>query len=198
MSIDSLRQQVEKTKNQYQLANAQFQEETENLKAIEERLENIRQAQHITQTVAQAIQQHAHKKIARVVTACLQTVFTDMDYEFKLRFDRKRNRTEAKPILIKDGHEIENPYDKTEKDNRSSESGGVLDIAGFTCQVAAIILSKPPIRPLLVMDEPFKGLSVEYRAGARQIIQTLAKDFGIQFLMVTYMEELTMGKVVEL
>jgi len=198
MSIESLRQRVNRIKTDYDLALAQFRKETKNLIVVEERLKDIKEAQHITQTVAQTIQQQAHKKIARVVTACLQTVFTDMDYKFKLKFERKRNRTEATPVLIKDGHELANPFDKTEKDNRSSESGGVLDIAGFTCQVAAIVLSKPPIRPILIMDEPFKSLSVEYRDGARQMIQMLAKDFGIQFIIVTHQTELMMGKVIEL
>jgi DNA repair exonuclease SbcCD ATPase subunit len=121
-----------------------------------------------------------------------------MNYEFELRFERKRNRTEARPVLIKDGHEILNPYDKSETDNKSSESGGVLDIAGFVCQIAAITLHKPALRPIMAMDEPFKNLSVEYRDGARQMIEMLSRDFGIQFLIVTHMEELMTGKVVVL
>jgi len=198
MSIEFIRQRVNKIKSRYDLAHAQLRSETKSLQTAEQHLEDVKEAQHITQTVAQTIQRQAHSKIAKVVTACLQSVFRDMDYKFKLKFERKRNRTEAQPILIKDGHEIINPYDKTEKDNRSSESGGVLDIAGFACQLSAIMLHQPAIRPIMVMDEPFKNLSVEYRAGAKQMIEKLSKDFGIQFLIVTHMPELKMGKIVEL
>lgn len=197
-NLTQLRHRVDKIKSSYDLAFVQVRSESIKLSDLEARTGFIKEAQDVTQGVAQVIQQQAHEKIAKVVTACLQTVFPDMNYEFKLKFERKRNRTEATPVLIKDGHELENPYDKTERDNKSSESGGVLDVAGFTCQVAAIMLSKPAIRLLFVMDEPFKGVAVEYRDGLRQMIEMLARDFGIQFVLVTHMTELETGKVIKL
>ena len=194
MSIESLRQKVDRIKEQYNIAHSQLRNETKSLKTAEQYLEDVKEAQHVTQIVAQTIQQQAHSKIAKVVTACLQSVFTDMKYEFELRFERKRNRTEARPTLIKDGHALVNPYDKNEKDNRSSESGGVLDVAGFACQLSAIVLHQPALRPIMIMDEPFKNLSVEYRDNARQMLEKLYKDFGFQFLIVTHQNEMSCGK----
>ena len=198
MSIEFLRQRVNKIKSQYDLARSQLCNETVNLQKVEQHLEDIKEAQHKTQLVAQTIQQQVHTKIARVVTPCLRSVFSDMDYKFELRFERKRNRTEARPVLIKDGHEILNPYDRSETDNKSSESGGVLDVAGFVCQVAAITLHKPALRSIMILDEPFKNLSVKYRDNAKQMVERLSKDFGFQFLIVTHQTELMIGKVVEL
>lgn len=188
MSIEFLRQQVNKIKSRYELAHAQLRSETKNLQIAEQHLEDIKEAQHITQTVAQTIQQQAHSKIAKVVTACLQSVFRDMDYEFKLKFERERNRTEAQPVIIKDGHEVGNILD--------SESGGVIDVAAFALQLSAILLHKPALRKILILDEPFKFVSIEYRSNISRMIEKLAKDFDVQFILVSHQEEMSCGKQV--
>ena len=190
MTLETLRVKVNRVKGRYDTAHSTLRAETKNLATAKYSKHCVTEAQEIAQTVAQAIQQIAHKKIARVVTACLQTVFTDLDYKFKIRFEQKRHKTEARLLLIKDGHEIEDPMNE--------DSGGVLDVAAFAAQLSAVLASKPAIRLLMLMDEPFKYVSVEYRSNIRQMLEKLSKDFGIQFLLVTHMEELKTGKVVEL
>ena len=191
MNVITLRQKVDKIKSQYDLAYGKLRNERQNLQTIKEHLSHMEQAQQITQTVAQTIQQQAHQKIAKVVTACLKTVFIDKDYAFEIRFERKRKRTEAKLILLKDGHEVDDPID--------GESGGVLDVASFSLQLSAIMLNKPSIRKLMVMDETFKFVSVEYRNNVQQMLTKLAKDFGIQFIMVTsHQSQIMAGKVIDL
>lgn len=199
MSIEYLRKDVDKIKFRYRAAKSAIREDSTYLSKAKQHIEDIREAQEITQAVAQTIQQQAHSKIAKVVTACLQMVFPDKDYKFKLKFERKRNRTEATPTLIKDGHEITNPYDKTETDNKSNESGGVLDIAGFACQISAIMLHQPALRPIMIMDEPFKNIHGDmYRENAKQMLEKLSKDFGFQLILVSNMKEIMVGKVIEL
>jgi len=190
MNLDTLRSQINTIKGQYFAAKSLLQSETENLQRVEQEQDYTGQALQIAQSVAQTIQQQAHEKIARVVTACLQTVFCDQEYAFQIRFERKRKKTEAKLLLIKDGHEIENPMEE--------DSGGVVDVAAFALQLSALMLSKPPVRRLFVMDEPFKYVSIEYRDNIRQMLEKLAKDFDVQFLMVTHIEELMTGKEIQL
>jgi len=199
MSIEFLREDIDKIKARYQLALYSLREESKNLQTAEQNIEDIKEAQRITQAVAQTIQQQAHAKIAKVVTACLQMVFPDKDYKFKLKFERKRNRTEATPTLVKNGHELSNPFDKNETDNKNSESGGVLDIAGFACQISAIMLHQPALRPIMIMDEPFKNVHGDiYRENAKQMLEKLSKDFGFQLILVSNMKEIMVGKIVEL
>jgi ABC-type molybdenum transport system ATPase subunit/photorepair protein PhrA len=78
------------------------------------------------------------------------------------------------------------------------DSGGVVDVASFVLRLSCLMLSKPPLRRLIVLDEPFKFVSVEYRDNVRAMLEKLAKDFKIQFIMVTHIEELITGKVVRL
>ena len=133
----------------------------------------------------------AHKKIANVVSRCLETVFVGDDvYGFKIRFDRKRGRTEALLILTKNGHEVEDPL--------NADSGGVVDVAAFALRTSCIVLAKPNLRKFLAMDEPFKFVSAEYRSNVRMLLEGLSKDFKFQYLMVTHEPAYHVGKVIEL
>jgi energy-coupling factor transporter ATP-binding protein EcfA2 len=191
MSIESLRNRVDRAKNQYESAHRKLVEARKDLKGTLAYLKNVKHAQELTQTVAQTVQQQAHSKIACVVTACLQTVFDDKNYTFEIRFERKRKRTEAKLLLYLNGHEIDDPIE--------GESGGVLDVASFALQLSAIMLTKPTVRRLMVMDEPFKYVSPEYRSNVQQMLTKLAEDFDIQLIMVTSQQSQVMaGKVVDL
>lgn len=194
MSFDlkQLRKQVDRALGEYKVAKSTFKKEKQNLAEAKKCEANVKEAVHHVQIVAQTIQEQAHKKISDVVTACLQSVFFDRDYGFKLKFERKRNKTEAKPVIISDGHEIENPLE-------DAESGGVIDVAAFNCQVSAILLNKPPLRKFMAMDEPFKFVSPEYRDSVREMLEMLAEQFDMQFFMVTsHQSQITAGKEIQL
>jgi ABC-type Fe3+/spermidine/putrescine transport system ATPase subunit len=83
-------------------------------------------------------------------------------------------------------------------DPLDATGGGVCDVAAFALRVACLMLSQPPKRRLLVADEPFRFVSEEYRPAVRQMIETLADELGIQFILVTHATEFEIGKVVRL
>lgn len=145
-------------------------------------------ALQIAQSVAQGIQEQAHEKIAGVVTNCLQLVF-EKPYVFKMKFTRRRGRTEADLLFEKDGMEV---------DPLTASGGGVVDVAAFALRLSSIVLHKPTLRRTVLLDEPFKFVSEQYRAGVRKMLENLAKDFDMQFLMVTHINELITGKVISI
>ena len=164
-----------------------LEEETVNLEKTRLTLSYHKQAVEVVQLVAQSVEQAVHDKIAGVVSSCLNSVFDD-PYEFKITFERKRNRTEARLSFVRDGLEV---------DPMTASGGGVVDVAAFALRVACLSL-KQDIDKVLVLDEPFRFLSKEYRPRIRQLLQTLSADLGIQFIIVTHMDILKCGKVVEL
>lgn len=138
--------------------------------------------------IAAAVQSRAHERVAGLVSRCLAAVF-DNPYEFRIEFERRRGKTEA--ILQFERAGVQ--YDPIE------DTGlGVVDVAAFALRVAALILSRPPARRLLVLDEPFKFVSADRRGRLRALVEQLAAELDIQFVIVTHIDELRIGTVIDL
>ena len=73
--------------------------------------------------------------------------------------------------------------------------GGVLAVACFALRLSVLYLTKQSVRPIMILDEPFVQLSVEYRERMAALLEELSDRFGFQFIMVTHSTEFEMGKV---
>lgn len=146
------------------------------------------QAQGIAQGIAREIQQMAHEKIAAVVSSCLQAVFDD-PYEFKLYFEEKRGKTEARIAFIRGEMELD-PID--------ASGGGVIDVASFAIRLATLILSKPARRRVLIADEPFRFISADRIPRVAEMLDRLSVELNVQFIMVTHIAGLRIGEVIDL
>jgi len=186
--IVNIRKRVDELLNERHSLKKQYLNEKTKLQETKELVIDIEQAQIITQQLAQKIQQQAHDKIAGVVSKCLETVF-DRLYKFNINFEMKRGRTEAALTFEREGIEV---------DPMTASGGGVVDVAAFALRLSCLILSKPILRRILILDEPFKFVSAEYRNNVRMLLEGLAKEFNVQFIMVTHIPELQTGKVIEL
>ena len=190
MNIIEYRNKVDELLLQHRMAEQQAKSEQQSLFLIMKRIEDITEAQQVAQQIAQTLQQTAHDKIARIVTRCLNVVFDD-PYEFRIRFDRKRGKTEARMVFVRDGLELDDPLNEV--------GGGVVDVASLALRLACIMLSRPKVRRLLILDEPFKNIRGEAnKARTRLMLSKLAEDLGIQFVLNTDIKEYRMGTVVEL
>lgn len=150
--------------------------------------EASQKAQEILQHLAEAVQEKAHQRISEVVSSCLTAVFDD-PYQFKIQFERKRGKTEAVLKFCRGEVEV---------DPLTASGGGVVDVAAFALRVACLVLHRPKLRRLVVLDEPFKFVSSQYRDNVRQMIENLAEDMGVQIIMVSHIEELETGEVVQI
>lgn len=186
--MNDLRKTVNGLLAQRMVAVSQVKIESKNLDLLKMNATDIEEAQKYMQEVAQHLQQTAHKKIASVVTRCLSSVFDD-PYEFRIDFEQKRGKTEAKLLFVRDGIAV---------DPLNASGGGVVDVASFALRVACLILSTPPKRKFLVLDEPFKFLNAVYRGRVRAMLETLSEEMKIQFLMITHIAEFETGVVVEI
>lgn len=151
---------------------------------------NAIKAREIINTVARLVQERAHRQIQSVVSRCLAAVFEN-PYRFKIKFERKRGKTEAVPVFARDGFEY-GPLDGV--------GGGVLDVAAFGLRVAEVLMQKPAPRRLLIQDEPFKFPSLRkgYRERVRDLLVTLAEELDFQFVVVTHDPTFEVGKVIDL
>lgn len=146
------------------------------------------QAQDVLQHLAQAVQQQAHERISRVVSSCLEAVFGDGAYEFQIQFERKRGKTEAQLRFVRG---------ELNADPLSAAGGGAVDVASLALRVACVMLHRPRLSKVIILDEPLKYVSAEYRPNVRQMVEGLSRDLGFQIIMVTHAKDLVAGKVLE-
>lgn len=187
--LSHYRKQADKHLSDYRHASRQVKEERAALEASLMALEAAREAQGLLQQLAQEIQSQAHQRIASVVSRCLEAVFPDDPYEFKIEFQQARGKTEARLLFIRDGVEI---------DPITAAGGGVVDIASFALRLSCLCLMRPQPRKLIVMDEPFRFLSRDHLPRARAMLEELSTELGFQFIMVTHARLLQTGTILEL
>jgi len=149
----------------------------------------VTSALSILQDVAHAVQQKVHGRVAGVVSHCLAAVFGENSYKFDILFLKKRGKTEAKPVFVRNGNEL---------DPADAVGGGVLDVAAFALRVVCLVLKRPAPRKLLVLDEPFKNVSERYQEAVKDMLLELSGRFDLQILMVTHQRGITCGKVIDL
>lgn len=151
-------------------------------------LASVQTAQEIAQAVAAIVQQQAHERIAGIVSKCLAIVFEE-PYEFRINFEQKRGKTEARLVFLRDGHEL---------DPMEDSGLGVVDVAAFALRLASLVLTRPVKRRTIIMDEPMKFVSRDYHSRIRTMLSMLSEELNVQVILVTHIEALQMGKVVEL
>jgi DNA repair exonuclease SbcCD ATPase subunit len=186
--FDRLRKAVSELVLQAEVAEQEFRNCIQRLTDAKVRAKASVRAQRVIQAVAAAVQQQVHESLAGIVTRCLDAVFDDA-YEFKILFEQKRGKTEARMVFVRDEIEI-NP--------KEASSGGALDVASFALRLACLIYEKPPRRRLLILDEPFKNVNGKvHQKRVASMITTITEELGIQLVMVTDDDWLKIGKVVE-
>jgi len=180
MSISDYRKKLDGLRTQYLVACRSYDQDRKARIEMSRRHKATIQAQKILQEIAQKLQETAHKNIATIVSECLAAVFDD-PYKFKIRFEQKRGKTEAFLGFERDGHLVS---------PTKGAGGGVLDVASFALRLSSILLARPGLRKILVLDEPFKMLSANHVIRVREMLDRLASELGVQFLIVTHIKEL--------
>lgn len=174
---------------EHKLAERDVRRETKELEGSSVKVQEAEDAVAIAQAVATIIQEKAHAQISRIVTKCLKMVFEDEGYEFSIIFEQKRNKTEARLAFLRNGKEL---------DPLRSSGGGAVDVAAFALRISSLIITRPPLRKTVLLDEPFKFVSEDYRYKVNKILEFLSEEFGVQFIMVTHLKEMEIGNTITL
>lgn len=192
-SLTNFREKLNEKLVEYKAAKSMLETEKKALLKADEALDQALEAQNVVQHVAQAVQQKVNKRIASVVTRCLEAVFEE-PYEFNIKFERKRGKTEAVLQFLRDGLVLSNPMDES--------GGGAIDVAALASRLASLVLTEPKKRRVLLLDEPFaKVRGIENRRRMKHLIESLARDFECQFVInvdeQAYPEFTDVGKVID-
>lgn len=186
--IRNLRRSLDLEILEYKTAKQQVRDEKANLLEAQKQLEHSVEAQKIIQELAKETQKQAHAQLTSIVCLALEAVF-DEPYRFEIIFESKRGKTEPRFTFERDGHHFS---------PKLGMSGGVVFVAAFAMRVAAMLLQKPKVRPLIVSDEPFRGISEKNAPRVGEMLMSLAKKTGVQIIQSTHMRGLACGKIIRL
>jgi DNA repair exonuclease SbcCD ATPase subunit len=188
VSVSILSNKVEAAVRELKFLQREVTDSQAELVAADIKLKDVTEASVILQEVSRVVQETIHSRLTTVVTRCLQAVF-DETYEFDVVFENKRGQTEASFRLKRNGRSM---------DMMSSCGGGVIDVAAFALRLVCLCMMRKKKRMLVVLDEPFRFLSAEYREKARDLIVVLAAELKVQFIIVTHIPELEIGSIVRI
>jgi hypothetical protein len=151
-------------------------------KEQEQRDDFAQKARIIIQEVASQTQKHIEIQISTLVSSCLAAIFPE-PYEFQLRFVKRRNKTEADLVFIKNGKESD--------DILFVGGGGVADVAANIAFPLAIWSIKKT-RNTMLLDEPSKFIhSPEYQERASQLIKEVSDKLKLQFIIISDQSSMT-------
>lgn len=143
----------------------------EELQFIQKHLE---EAQVFIQNVAQKTQEQLRFHLQDIIQLALDSCFPG-EYEFNVLFEIKRGQTEARLVFMKNGFEVD-PID--------ASGGGVAELAAFALRIATWTLGKT--NNTMILDEPFKAVSLDVRPRAIEILKQLSEKLSLQFIVVTH------------
>jgi ABC-type Na+ transport system ATPase subunit NatA len=145
---------------------------------LSDRQKIVEKGQLLIQTAVNNTQNQLCFNLEALVNKALESMFPG-EYTLRLDFLPTRMSTEADIYLIKNGHRVD-PMD--------SDGGGVLDVVCFALRAVAWSISD--CDDCIIMDEPFKWLSVDLRPLAANLLKQISEELGLQIIFVTHDPEL--------
>lgn len=177
--IDNILVKIQESAGKKKLLQKQLQTNKEKKSELEKRIQAIELAQSLIQTVAGETQNQLKDQIEDIVNTGLDLLFPET-YIFKMDFISARGKTECDIYLQN--------YDGCRVDPLQDNGGGLADIVSFSLRLACWTISSSD--NLIVLDEPFKFLSMDLRPLAGELLQTLSHKLNLQIIMVTHDKEM--------
>lgn len=146
------------------------------IKTNRKHLKNLEKANEIVKIVGGETQSQLQFHISDITSLALESVF-DNPYKLQVDFIGRRGKMECDLLFERNGNTI-----------KPKESGGfgAMDVASLALRVACWSMQSPRTNSTIIIDEPFKHLSVEHHESASQMLKELSDKLGIQFIIITH------------
>lgn len=163
-------------------ANKNMLDKTRNdLKECEDKVSLLNVSSEVLKTIGDRKKQKTIEVFERVVTSAISEVF-GFSYKFVIDINSEGKRVITKfKLVTNDGNEMS---------IMDSNGGGLIDIVALALRILILVSAKPKRNRILFLDESLKHLSPDHRVKAANLLKSLSKQLGIQFFLVTHMQEL--------
>ena len=181
MTLKELRTNFERQKGEQARVEKSLANTRKQLKENRRQLMYHEQAREIIREVGLKTQQELQYHISDITTLALEAVFPEAPYELVAEFVERRNKTECDLYFLRNEQRV-HPVD--------ASGGGAVDVAALALRIASWSMEQPRSRPVIVLDEPLRFLSVDRQEKASQMIKEISEKLGVQFIIVTHEETL--------
>jgi len=179
--LSELRNHIEREKGRKMQIASTIKSLNEEITQTKRSLKSHEYAREIIREVGLKTQQQLQYNISDIVSLALDSIFPD-PYQLKVDFVLRRNKTECDLKFTRGDLEIE-PIE--------ASGVGAIDVAAFALRIASWSMLRPKVRNTIILDEPFRYLSINYQPAASAMIKEISNKLGIQFIIVTHEETLT-------
>jgi len=176
MTVKDLRSRLDSQKGQKFQIESDLEQLRQETRMMKRSLVRHEQAREIVREVGLKTQQQLQFHISDIASLALEAVF-DNPYELKVEFVQRRNKTECDLLFARDNNSF---------DPISASGVGAIDIAAFALRIASWSMQRPHTRNTIIMDEPFKHLSVDLQDKASAMIKEVSQKLKLQFIIITH------------
>ncbi len=181
--LNALENEQANLDGQIKLLTTQIGEATKTIEINKRNYDKYKKAVEVLDIVQQTIRKTIKDGFETVVTNALQSVF-GKGYNLDLEFGRRGNLQEVK-------FNITTPYCKKSVDPRDTSAGGQMDVISLALRSVILELYQRKDKATLILDEPFKFVSIEYIELAGAFLMALSTKMNRQIIMVTHKKQLT-------
>lgn len=167
LEIDRAQKQMTKDRAAEEILIKDWQRQQTTLKKLKSLAGNLLKVRALFQEAAQATQKQLEFHINGLVSMALAAVFPD-PYEFRIKFEQRRNKTECDLSFIKNGEDYGPPM--------FASGGGPKDVASFALRCVFCSLDKKS-RNILILDEPFNFVNDDPKEESRELQQKCVEMF---------------------
>lgn len=175
MWASDYRSLVNYKKEELRIKRGQLESKRKDIQGVEEKLASLKKIAGIFKKSAVSSQEYLSEYLTALVTDSIKVVFPDRNLIFKVEFSTARD-TQCNVSLEEDGKKL-SLFD--------SEGYGVLDIISIVLRAAYIVLDKS--EKIMILDEPFRNLSVDRHEAASKMLYDLSHRLKMQIIINTHL-----------
>ena len=175
MWASDYRSLVNYKKEELRIKREQLESKRKDIQGVEEKLASLKKIAGIFKKSAVSSQEYLSEYLTALVTDSIKVVFPDRNLIFKVEFSTARD-TQCNVSLEENGKKL-SLFD--------SEGYGVLDIISIVLRAAYIVLDKS--EKIMILDEPFRNLSVDRHEAASKMLYDLSHRLKMQIIINTHL-----------
>ncbi len=180
--LKSFESSISKLEGQRHILHTQIEEAKTKIGDLEVTEDLDKKAIVVLNLVQQASREKIKEAFENMVTFALKSVFQD-NYQFKLEFGSRGQLGELE-------FKLKTPENNEFRGLEHCSAGGSLDVISLALRFVLLSVLRPKVEGFVVLDEPTKHLSRNYRENEYFFYKSLSEKISRQLIIISHSSEL--------